>query len=109
MITKAESYALLPYKDEVVQYQLGTNMTVGREIRKLLESGGLLKAGQQITCPVVAISGENDPHSAELIRESLSDVHEDFEFILLKKCGHTPWLEKYARERFFEVLREEIT
>ena len=28
--------------------------------------------------------------------------------LLLKRCGHTPWREKYAREEFFRILAEEL-
>jgi hypothetical protein len=31
-----------------------------------------------------------------------------FRMRLLERCGHTPWLERWAREEFFRVLREEL-
>jgi pimeloyl-ACP methyl ester carboxylesterase len=108
LITKSESYDPLPLEDEVLQYQLGINIAVGREMRKFLEGGGLLKAGRQITCPVVAIQGDFDPRPAGDVRESFSRTYKDFKFILLEKCGHYPWMERYARDKFFEVLKEEI-
>jgi pimeloyl-ACP methyl ester carboxylesterase len=67
----------------------------------------LISVGKKIECPILAIHGDYDPRPAENVRESLSCERKDFKFILLEKCGHTPWLEKYARERFFEVLRKE--
>jgi len=32
----------------------------------------------------------------------------NFRFILLEKCGHEPWKEKYARDKFYEILKKEI-
>jgi pimeloyl-ACP methyl ester carboxylesterase len=108
LIVKAESYDLIPVKDEVLQYQLDINMAIGLETRRLLEDGGLLKASRLITCPVVAIQGDYDPRFAGDVRESLSRAHKDFKFVLLEKCGHFPWIERYARDKFFEILRKEI-
>jgi pimeloyl-ACP methyl ester carboxylesterase len=108
LVVKAESYDLIPMKDEVLQYQLDINMSIGLEIRRLLEDGGLLKSSRLITCPVVAIQGDYDPRTAGDVRESLSCAHKDFKFILLEKCGHYPWMERYARDKFYEILRKEI-
>jgi len=32
----------------------------------------------------------------------------NYRFILLEKCGHEPWQEKYARDKFYEILKKEI-
>jgi pimeloyl-ACP methyl ester carboxylesterase len=108
LFIKADSYDLLPHKDEVLEYQPEINEKIGLEVRSLLASRELLELGKKIQCPVTAIQGDHDPRLAEGVREPLSRILKDFRFILLEKCGHAPWLEKYARERFFEVLRKEI-
>jgi len=59
-------------------------------------------------CPVVAIHGDFDPHPAEGVKIPLGVSLKDFKFVLLPKCGHHPWLEKYAKDRFYSVLNEEI-
>jgi pimeloyl-ACP methyl ester carboxylesterase len=71
-------------------------------------SGKLLELGKQIHCPVVAIHGDYDPHPAAGVQEPLSTVLENFRFVLLKNCGHTPWLERQARDDFYEALRREL-
>lgn len=108
LITRAESYDPLPLKDEVLQYQLDINIAVGMEMRKFVGSGGLLKTSRQITCPMVAICGDYDARPAALVKASLSPVYKDFKFVLLEKCGHFPWMERNARDKFYEVLREEL-
>lgn len=75
---------------------------------ELRRSGKLLGLGKHIACPVVAIHGDYDPHPAEGVQKPLSAVLKDFWFILLKSCGHTPWLERQAKDRFYEILREEL-
>ena len=68
--------------------------------RELLERAG------RIRCPVLAIHGDIDPHPVEGVRKPLSLVLDDFRLVLLENCGHTPWRERRARERFYEVLGE---
>ena len=69
---------------------------------QLRRSGELLSHGEKITCPVVAIHGDYDPHPYIYrgVEEPLRRVVRDFRFILLNECGHSPWMEKRARSRF---------
>ena len=80
---------------------------VWAEAAALRRDGTLLETARRVRCPVTAIHGESDPHPAAGVREPLSAALEDFRFVLLPRCGHTPWLERQARERFFEILTEE--
>src|SRR5262249_37817517 len=32
----------------------------------------------------------------------------NFRFVLLEKCGHTPWLERWAREGFYRIIKAEL-
>jgi pimeloyl-ACP methyl ester carboxylesterase len=105
LLSKADSYEPLLSDDEVIECQYETFRNVWGEAQKLRESGRLLKYGRQIRCPVVAIHGDYDPHLSEGVREPLTRTLNDFRFILLRKCGHHPWLEKFARDEFFRVLR----
>jgi pimeloyl-ACP methyl ester carboxylesterase len=80
----------------------------GNDAVELRRSGELLKLGRQIQCPVVAIHGDYDPHPHEGIKKPLSTVLGNFRFILLKNCGHMPWIEKEAKGAFYEILKEEL-
>ena len=91
LITRSESYAFLSHPDDVLEYQSDINISIGREWRRLLDSSELLKIIPDIKCPVVAIHGEYDVNPAEAVREQFSQVIKDFKFILLEKCGHSPW------------------
>jgi pimeloyl-ACP methyl ester carboxylesterase len=81
---------------------------VWREAHELRSSGELLKLGTKVRCPVVAIHGDYDPHPFDGVKEPLSGVLKDFRFILLEKCGHRPWIEREAKERFYNLLNNEI-
>jgi pimeloyl-ACP methyl ester carboxylesterase len=64
--------------------------------------------GRQVVCPVVALHGDGDPHPAAGVREPLTGVLKDFQFILLRDCGHTPWIERRAKEAFYDILRAQL-
>ncbi|MGB9939451.1 alpha/beta fold hydrolase [Methanosarcina sp.] len=78
------------------------------EASELRSCGKLLELGKEICCPVVAIHGDYDPHPFEGVKEPLFRNLKDFRFILLEKCGHRPWIEREAKERFYSLLRNEI-
>ena len=108
LMSKADAYRPLPGGDENLEVRYSIYQSVWREARDLRRSGRLLDLGRAIRCPVVAIHGDHDPHPADGIKISLSGVLRDFRFILLKKCGHRPWLEKEARDSFFAILQKEL-
>jgi pimeloyl-ACP methyl ester carboxylesterase len=108
LANKADSYALLPLKDDVLEYQPDINISIGKDWRRLLDGSELLKIIPDIKCPVVAIQGDYDVNPAEAVKEQFSPVIKDFRFFLLEKCGHCPWYEKYARDRFYDILKQEI-
>lgn len=108
LMAKADDYDPLSHDMEVLEVQYDINMRVWEGAKKLRSSGKLLELGKRIKCPVLAIHGDYDSHPVAGIREPLSRVLKDFRFILLEKCGHYPWLERSARDRFYDILRSEI-
>ncbi len=108
LISKADSYDPLPFESEVLECRYDIYQKVWKQATELRSSGQLLELGKKIRCPVVAIHGDYDPHPAEGIREPLSRILRDFRFISLENCGHQPWLERAARDKFFDILKNEI-
>lgn len=108
LFTKADTYAPLTLDTEELEIQYSVHQSVWRDAAKLRASGDLLELGKKIRCPVVAIHGDYDPHPPEGVQEPLSAVLKDFRFILLKNCGHLPWIETEARDKFYDTLREEL-
>ena len=109
LIDCADSYDALPHEDETLECRYDVYWGVWERARKLRKSGELLKLGERIRCPVVAIHGDYDPHPYEGVRQPLSRVVKDFRFILLEKCGHRPWIERSARNGFYSILQRELS
>jgi pimeloyl-ACP methyl ester carboxylesterase len=108
LFERTDAYDPLPRDEEGLGYSEHINRQVWAEASELRATGRLLDMAADIRCPVVAIHGDYDPHPAEGVREPLAERLPDFTFYLLEHCGHTPWLERRARDRFHELLRQEI-
>jgi len=78
------------------------------EAQEMRTDGKLLAFADQIQCPVIAIHGDYDPHPSAGVREPLSARLDDFRFIRLEYCGHKPWIERQAKDKFYKILRKEI-
>lgn len=109
LLSKAYSFNPLPFDSEVLECQYDIHQSVWKEAIELRQSRKLLKLGKQIKCPVLAIHGDYDPHPSEGVESPLSQMVKDFRFIPLKNCGHEPWIEQTAKERFYEILKEELS
>jgi pimeloyl-ACP methyl ester carboxylesterase len=107
-LSRADSFDPLPCESEIIDCQYDVYRSVWRDAQELRSSGRLLALGRQIRCPVVAIHGDHDPHPAAGVRTPLSAVLKDFRFILLEKCGHRPWIERSAGDRFYATLEQEL-
>ena len=108
LFTKADTYDALPHKNETLEFSYDINKNVWEQAAGLRATGELLALGKKIKCPVVAIHGEYDTHLAAGVREPLYRVLQEFKFILLEKCGHEPWIERYARDKFYKILKNEL-
>jgi len=105
---RADAFDPLPHEPPEVEFSLDIYKSVWGEATLLRRSGRLLEMAREIICPVLAIHGDYDPHPAEGVERPLSAVIGDFRFILLERCGHKPWIERQARERFFQILEDEL-
>ncbi len=108
LLDKADTYDPLPHKSDVIAYQHDVFKSVWKDAEALRSGGKLLRMGKDISCPVVAIHGDFDPHPFEGILAPLSRVLVDFRMILLEQCGHHPWYERYAKDEFYAVLKREL-
>lgn len=94
--------------NEIIPCQADIYESVWKEASHLRQTGELLELCKRILCPVVAIHGDWDPHPYKGVSEPLQAILKSFKFILLENCGHTPWTEKKAKDRFYSILEEEI-
>ncbi len=109
LFARADAYDPLTPAMEMVDCQRRIYQRVWSEAEKLRRGGGFLEAARNVRCPVVAIHGDYDPHPVEGVERPLVDCLRDFRFIVLEKCGHVPWIERHARERFYAILRREVS
>ncbi len=108
LISKADSYQEIPHDDSVLEFQLNIYQKVWSEASELRKSGKLMEYAKEIQCPVIAIHGDYDPHPFEGVKITLSKTIKDFKFYLLNNCGHHPWYEKLAKDKFYEILKNEL-
>ena len=108
LFTKADAYDPITLDIEVLEHQYHVYQRVWGNALELRRSGSLLELGARIRCPVVAIHGDYDPHPAEGVEKPMAAIVKHSRFILLKNCGHLPWIERGARDTFYAVLRAEL-
>lgn len=108
LMSKADSFEPITLEKETAEFQAGIFQSVWKEAVALRNSGALLALGHNIQCPVIAIHGDYDPHPLKGVEEPLSQTLGDFRLIKLAKCGHYPWKERYARQKFYRILEKEL-
>jgi len=108
LFSKADAYDPITYESEIIDCDVDIFQSVWKQAEELRRSGKLLELGKRIKCPVVAIHGDYDPHPAEGVQKPMSAILKGFRFILLKNCGHKPWIERQAKDRFYKTLKEEL-
>lgn len=105
---KVDAYDPLPQPELDVEVDINIYKRVWKEATALRRSGKLLEMGKKINICVVAIHGDYDSHPYEAVQLPLSGVLENFRFILLRNCGHKPWIERQARATFFDKIEREL-
>jgi pimeloyl-ACP methyl ester carboxylesterase len=108
LFSKADAYDPIMHEPEPINYRADIFRSVWKDAAELRRSGKLLELGKHIECPVVAIHGDYDPHPAEGVQKPLPAILKCFRFILLRNCGHKPWIERQAKGEFFRILEEEL-
>jgi pimeloyl-ACP methyl ester carboxylesterase len=108
IFARADAYDPGADMGETVACQYDVHERVWNEAKTYRNTGLLLSRAGKLRCGVVALHGDYDPHPAEGVSVPLGRTLSDFRFVLLENCGHRPWIEKRARDRFFDLLTGEI-
>jgi pimeloyl-ACP methyl ester carboxylesterase len=108
LFTKADAYDPLTLDTEGLLPRYDIYQRVWDEAQELRRSGGLMELGKRIVCPVVGMHGDYDPHPREGVEKPLSATLNNFRFIVLEKCGHLPWIERQAKDEFYQVLKDSL-
>lgn len=104
ILAKADAFDPIDYDGGVDNINMEIYQKVWPEAEELRLNGQLLEYGKSIKCPVVIIHGDYDPHPFIGVKKPLQSVLKSCEFVLLEKCGHKPWIEKEARNMFYQTL-----
>ena len=70
------------------------------------ERGVYPEAFVAIRSAVIMLHGSYDPHPGGMIRDNLRQYLPQLEYREFDKCGHAPAIEKFARDEFFNAVRE---
>jgi len=108
IMAKTDTYKPAGEQGEKIEINSVIYKSVWKEAEDLRKNSRLMDYVKRIKCPVAAIHGDFDPHPAAGVDAPLSKALKNFKFTLLKNCGHTPWMEKLARDEFYNILKNEI-
>jgi pimeloyl-ACP methyl ester carboxylesterase len=93
-----------PHEDDQVDAQ--AHHETWDDMLRLQAEGAYPATFPAIKVPVLMIHGAYDPHPGRLIFEGLRPYLPELEYREFDRCGHYPWLERAAADRFFSLLRE---
>jgi len=91
--------------DPIEQVDLKGHLESWNDMVRLQAAGVYPAEFTSIRCPVLMLHGTYDPHPAAMIRDSLEAHVPHLEYHEFEKCGHSPWVEEYARDRFLATAR----
>lgn len=84
------------------------NRRVWAEAAALQEAGCFVEQARPVACPVTVIHGASDPHPVRGVTRPPAEAGLSVHVFVLPVCGHTPWRERQARDRFFALLGHEV-
>lgn len=108
LIDKADRFNPEPSHEDEVVFQSDIYESVWPEAVTLRDDGVFLDCLKHIQCPITLIHGDDDPHPVKAVQDIIPFLKSSRLYIL-KKCGHTPWIEKGAKDTFYELLEKEIS
>lgn len=106
ILKKTDDYR--PLEDEAPLADSAMYNSVWSEAAEARASGKLLSAFGRIKCKIIIIHGAEDPHPVDGVLLPLRNAGVPFEAHILDRCGHSPFREKYAKDIFYRILRDNI-
>jgi pimeloyl-ACP methyl ester carboxylesterase len=104
LILTLDSYELEAEDREILKCDACAHLETWEDMLRLQEQGVYPAAFAAVDVPVLMLHGAHDPHPGRLIHAGLKPIIPRIEYRELERCGHYPWLERRAREEFFQVL-----
>lgn len=105
---RADSYRLLPRRTVTTREDPRAYREVWGEASEMRRNGSLLRAVRGVVAPVLVVHGRDDPHPVQGVVGPLRRRGVSVRVVLLDRCGHEPWRERYGRGPFLSTLRREL-
>lgn len=105
---QADSFDPVEVPIDSSHFQLSLYDAVWPEVVSLRTSGALLKEAAQYKGALMIVHGDYDPHPIAGIRDPLLGIFPDLRYYELAQCGHTPWVERQAAAKFYELVMAEL-
>jgi len=98
-----EAYELMDSVDDpgdLLQYDGGANVETWNDVLRLQREGLEPQRFSRISCPVLMLHGNIDPHPGAATRDLLRRFIPHLQYVEFEKCGHEPWKEQHARHPY---------
>ena len=105
VMTRVYGHDVERVADEVAMADAVAHEETWADMVRLQRDGIYPAAFAAIGVPVLMLHGDADPHPGRLTREDLRMYIPHLEYRELANCGHSPWLERQARDAFLETLK----
>ena len=105
LLVPVDSEDLLPGPYELGAVDARAHDQTWADMLRLQDDGTYPAEFARIDAPVLMLHGSGDPHPGPLIRASLARYVRRLEYVSLARCGHYPWLERGARDEFYDIAR----
>jgi len=86
-------------------FDMRAHIETWNDMMRCQEEGIYPQSFRAIRSPVIMLHGTYDPHPGEMIRDNLKLYLPHLEYQEFEKCGHSPSIERYAKDNFFRVMR----
>jgi len=106
LLEEAQSSAPLPSTGDPVRVDRRGHQETWADVLRLQAEGVEPAAFAALTCPVLMLHGDDDPHPGPATFELLRRHIPQLRYRSFPRCGHKPWAERHAREPFLAALRE---
>lgn len=97
-----------PSADFLLPFQRETFEKVWAEADSFRKENGFESLLKKIVAPVFVLQGDKDPHAAEDAVLPLKSAGLTVREIIFENCGHSPFRERFVKDRFFQILAEII-
>jgi pimeloyl-ACP methyl ester carboxylesterase len=109
VMARAYAYDAEDGPHDITTFDAAAHADTWSDMVRLQTDGVYPAAFAAIECPVLMLHGDTDPHPGRLTFDDLRPCIPHLEYRELARCGHSPWLERQARDEFYRSLNEWLT